>query len=61
MLAQHVPRGAVLRALQTETGTALTGVWDWVPYAGALVFCAIAAGLAARAIKKPFAHEEARP
>ena len=27
----------VLRLLQTETGSALTGDWSWVPYAGTVV------------------------
>jgi hypothetical protein len=41
---------AGLRALQTETGTTFQGNWSWAPYAITLVGCAVAAGLAARAI-----------
>lgn len=36
---------ALLRALQAETGTALTGNWSWVPYAATLVAVAIVVGL----------------
>ena len=36
---------ALLRALQAETGTALTGNWSWVPYAVTLVVVAIVIGL----------------
>jgi uncharacterized BrkB/YihY/UPF0761 family membrane protein len=32
---------AGLRALQVETGTALTGNWTWVPYLAGVVFLAI--------------------
>jgi hypothetical protein len=32
---------AGVRALQVETGTALTGNWSWVPYLAAVVFLAI--------------------
>lgn len=32
---------AVLRALQTETGTALTGNWSWVPYLATMVIVAV--------------------
>ena len=41
---------AGLRALQTETGSALDGNWSFVPYLVVLVVAAIIAGLAARAI-----------
>jgi hypothetical protein len=41
---------AGLRALQTETGTTVTGNWSWAPYLITLAGCAIAAVLAARAI-----------
>lgn len=37
---------AVLRVLQVETGTHLTGNWSWVPYAGALVAVGVVAGIA---------------
>jgi hypothetical protein len=36
---------ALLRALQAETGTALTGNWSWVPYAVTLVVVALVLGL----------------
>lgn len=39
-----------LRALQTETGTTLTGNWSWAPYGILLVASAAIAGLSARAI-----------
>lgn len=41
---------ALLRALQTETGTRFTGNLSWLPYVITLVGCAVVAGLAARAI-----------
>jgi len=41
---------AGLRALQTETGSALDGNWSFVPYLIILVVAAVIAGLAARAI-----------
>ena len=37
----------VLRLLQTETGTALTGDWSWVPYAAVVVLGLAVIGLAA--------------
>jgi len=49
---------AVLRGLQHETGRHLTGSWNWVPYAVALVVDAIVLALALRAIKKPITSEE---
>ncbi len=36
----------VLRLLQDETGTALTGNWSWVPYAVAIVLGVIVIGVA---------------
>lgn len=42
---------ALLRVLQTETGTAFTGNWSWVPYLFTLVGCLAVAGVAARAIR----------
>ena len=50
---------AVLRALQEETGTALTGVWDWVPYLAAFVVCLVVIGFSAVAIRRPFKEEGA--
>lgn len=44
---------AVLRGLQAETGSTLTGSWDWVPYLVAFVITAVVVGLAVRAITKP--------
>ena len=35
----------LLRALQTETGSPLTGNWSWVPYAIVVVTLLLAAGL----------------
>ncbi len=37
----------VLRLLQTETGTALTGDWSWVPYAVVVILGIAVIGLAA--------------
>ncbi|HTU39436.1 MAG TPA: hypothetical protein VMF35_15665 [Acidimicrobiales bacterium] len=37
----------VLRLLQTETGTALTGDWSWVPYAVVVVLGIAVIGIAA--------------
>jgi hypothetical protein len=36
----------VLRLLQTETGTALTGDWSWVPYAAVVVLGLAVIGVA---------------
>ncbi len=36
----------VLRLLQTETGTALTGDWSWVPYAAVVVLGIAVMGVA---------------
>ena len=41
---------ALLRALQTETGSTFTGNLTWAPYLITLAGCALVAGLAARAI-----------
>ncbi len=49
---------AIIRALQTETGDALDGNWNWVPYLAGLAFTALAAYLSYRTIKRPFRHEE---
>ena len=37
----------ILRLLQTETGTALTGDWSWVPYAVVVVLGIAVVGVAA--------------
>ncbi|MFP5377980.1 MAG: hypothetical protein ACLGIO_14520 [Acidimicrobiia bacterium] len=41
---------ALLRALQTETGTTFDGNWSWAPYLVTLAACLVVAGLAARAV-----------
>jgi hypothetical protein len=41
----------VLRLLQTETGTALTGDWSWVPYAVVVVLGIAIIGVAALRIQ----------
>jgi hypothetical protein len=43
---------AGLRALQTETGTALTGNWSWLPYVIVLVAAAALVWLAVSRITK---------
>jgi hypothetical protein len=37
----------ILRLLQTETGTALTGDWSWVPYVSVMVLGIAVIGIAA--------------
>lgn len=49
---------AIIRCLQTQTGDALTGSLDWVPYLVAIVFTAVTATLCAWWIKRPFREEE---
>ena len=39
-----------LRALQTETGTALTGNLAWIPYFGVMIAAAVIIGLSVRAV-----------
>jgi len=41
----------ILRLLQTETGTALTGDWSWVPYAVVVVLGIAVIGVAALRIQ----------
>jgi hypothetical protein len=43
---------ALLRALQTQTGTAFTGSLSWLPYVPVIVVLAAFAGLSVRAIFK---------
>jgi hypothetical protein len=43
---------AGVRALQVETGTALTGNWSWVPYLAAFVVLVVAAVLFASRISR---------
>src|ERR1700733_6535486 len=50
----------VLRLLQTETGSALTGDWSWVPYAVVVVLGLAVIGVAAWRITAG-AGEEKRP
>jgi hypothetical protein len=43
---------AGLRALQTETGTALTGTLSWFPYLGAVLACSVIAGVCVSRVNK---------
>lgn len=43
---------AIVRALQTETGTALDGYWSWVPYGAAFVGCLVIGALAVRSVAR---------
>jgi hypothetical protein len=43
---------SLLRALQTETGTALTGNWSWVPYAITVVVALAVIGIVLAARSK---------
>jgi len=43
---------AVLRLVQTETDTALTGNWSWVPYIAALVVSSLGALASLKVIKR---------
>lgn len=49
---------AILRILQTETGTRLTGSLDFVPYVVALLFTIAAAAISVYAIRRPIRAEE---
>lgn len=51
---------ALLRALQEETGTALTGHLTWVPYLLTLVVVSVIAAMAAFAITKEKRNSEKR-
>lgn len=44
---------AILRILQDETGAHLTGSWNFLPYAAALVLMVIVIAVCARIITKP--------
>jgi Putative Actinobacterial Holin-X, holin superfamily III len=44
---------AGLRALQVETGTALTGNWSWVPYLAVLFVLVVAAAISVSRITRP--------
>lgn len=43
---------AMLRALQTETGTTFTGSWSWVPYVLVLLAAGVLGAIAASRIGK---------
>jgi NO-binding membrane sensor protein with MHYT domain len=43
---------AGMRALQVETGTALTGNWSWVPYFAAIVLLALLTLVTVQAISR---------
>jgi hypothetical protein len=51
---------ALLRALQTETGTTFTGNWSWAPYVICIAAMCLVAGLAVYAIQ-PRQRKETRP
>ncbi len=51
---------AILRALQNETGTALTGNLSWVPYLVTILFCALVGYAAFVAIGKDKRRAERR-
>jgi hypothetical protein len=43
---------AIVRALQSETDSALTGYWSWVPYVAAIVFVGVVGFLSARSVAR---------
>jgi hypothetical protein len=43
---------AIVRALETETDTALTGYWSWVPYFAATAWVVIVGVLAVRSLAR---------
>lgn len=49
---------AVLRGIQTEGGSAVTGSLDVLPYVGAFAFAVVAVVLAVLAIKRPVRAQE---
>lgn len=52
---------AILRGIQAEGGSQVTGSWNFLPYLAAFIGCVLVAGLAARSIKKPVRDDKARP
>ena len=44
---------ALLRALQTETGSTFTGNWSWAPYVICIIVLCLLSGLAVYAIDRP--------
>ena len=52
---------ALLRLLQTETGSTFTGSLSWVPYTITFVVTALVVAVAVRTITKPNRTEPARP
>ena len=51
---------ALLRLLQTELADTFDGNWSFAPYLITLIFCAVLAGLAARAIGAAKNRKDAR-
>lgn len=51
---------AILRGLQVEGGSRVTGSWNFLPYLAAFLGCVLVAGLAARSIKKPVRDDKDR-
>lgn len=51
---------AIVRGIQQEGGSQVTGSWNFVPYLAALLVCVLVAGLTARAIKKPVRDDKDR-
>jgi hypothetical protein len=51
---------ALLRVLQTETGTTFTGNWSWVPYVICIAALCVVAGVAVYAIQRPRQRKETR-
>ena len=52
---------ALLRALQTQTGSTFTGNLTWIPYVITLVITAAVVAIAVRTITKPNRTDPARP
>lgn len=47
---------AMLRALQTETGTTFTGSWSWAPYGLTMLALLLVAVIAIRGVRKDAAR-----